>query len=74
MHIVSEKLTKSNSFVKRKTRKEKNGIGSFYLYSEDEESSIASSTNVSSIGLHVLPPSPISCSDSLSSHEGMHIE
>ena len=39
-------------------------------YSEDEDGSVNSSTNVSSVGLHVLPPSPISFAGSLSSNEG----
>ena len=50
-----------------KTEVPKLGVG--YAYSEDEDGSVTSSGNVSSVGLHVLPPSPISCGGSLSSND-----
>ena len=68
---ISDKTLKTSSFANVKAKR--NGqrrMDVVSLYSEDEEDSVTSSTNVSSVGLHVLPPSPISCTSSISSSEG----
>ena len=65
---VSDKIKNSGPFLHQK-EKGQIGIASASLYSEDKNSVIPS-TNVSVLGLHPLPPSPISYSGSLSSNEG----
>jgi len=65
------RVGRQSSFLNRTVNKRgQSGIDVFPLCSEDEDGSVTSSANVSSVGLHVLPPSPISCSGSLCSNEG----
>ena len=64
-------MTLSKTRVVLNTKlKEHLDIDGISLCSEDEDGSVSSSANVSSVGLHVLPPSPVSFSGSVSSTEG----
>jgi len=68
--ISRDNMTLSKTRVVLNTKlKEHLDIDGISLCSEDEDGSVSSSANVSSVGLHVLPPSPVSFSGSLSSTE-----
>ena len=67
VYLILEKFTELNSLVKQTKQNESDGMSKHFLHAKDKNSSDPS---VASVGIHVLPPSPISNSDSLSSNEG----
>ena len=67
LYLTLDKFTELNSLVKQTKQNESDGRTKHFLHSKDRDSS---DPLVASVGIHVLPPSPISNSDSLSSNEG----
>ena len=67
VYPILDRFTELNSLVKQAKQSESDGMSKHFLHSKDKDSS---DTPVASFGIHVLPPSPISNSDSLSSNEG----
>ena len=67
VYLILDKFTELNLLVKQTKQNENDGISKHFLHSRDKDSS---NPSVATIGIHVLPPSPISNSDSLSSNEG----
>ena len=67
LYLILDKFTELNSLVKQTKQNESDGRTKHFLHSKDKDSS---DPLVASVGIHVLPPSPISNSDSLSSNEG----
>ena len=67
VYPILDRFTEMNSLVKQAKQSESDGMSKHFLHSKDKDSS---DTPVTSFSIHVLPPSPISNSDSLSSNEG----